>query len=154
MTDRVDEALRIAIVSHEGQKDLQGRPFILHVLRVMANVDRRDGSEEALVLAALHDVKEDGELCPDDRQIRDGFGKEVLDALNAITRGKKEGYLDYIERVSKNELATEVKLADLRDHLDPLRALRLKRTHPEKAERLHERYRRAKIILENAEMER
>jgi ppGpp synthetase/RelA/SpoT-type nucleotidyltranferase len=43
----------------------------------------------------------------------EGFSEQVIGALKAITRGEKENYWDYIRRVADNDLALEVKLADL-----------------------------------------
>ena len=47
-----------------------------------------------------------------------GFSEDVLEALIAITKTKKESYSDYIERVSKNDYATQVKIADLEHNMD------------------------------------
>lgn len=143
----IEDALRVALRAHEGQTDLQGRPYIFHVLRVMVGVERSGGSDEAVALAALHDVKEDGELMPDDGQLRDAFGARVVDALEAITKKPGEEYQPYIERVATDELAVEVKLADLEDNMDPRRTRELGRIDLRQAYRLANRYRWAKKRL-------
>jgi len=66
--------------------------------------------------AVLHDVVEDT-----DREIRDlvdrGFPKEVVTAIDYLTRRSNELYDDYIERLSLNDLARRVKIIDLRHNL-------------------------------------
>ena len=51
----IEKALQIAARAHEGQKDKDGQPYILHPLRVMNAVE----GEPAKVVAVLHDVIED-----------------------------------------------------------------------------------------------
>ena len=48
----IEEALRIAIDVHEGQKDLDGKPVILHPLAVgMAGRNRQE-----IIAGFLHDI--------------------------------------------------------------------------------------------------
>jgi hypothetical protein len=47
-----------------------------------------------------------------------GFSREVVDAVDALTRRKGESYEDFIDRVSLHALARKVKLADLADNMD------------------------------------
>lgn len=63
----------------------------------------------AFWLGLLHDTVEDGYL---PRALL-----RVCPALDAITRRDGECYQDYIDRVSANPLARQVKLADLADNL-------------------------------------
>ncbi len=48
----IEKALQIAARAHEGQKDKDGGPYILHPLRVMNAVE----GEAEKVVAILHDV--------------------------------------------------------------------------------------------------
>lgn len=41
----------------------------------------------------------------------------VVEAIDAITRRNDESYFSYIERVSKNPIAKQIKIWDLRDNL-------------------------------------
>jgi hypothetical protein len=102
-----------AIRVHADQRDKRGEPYLLHVLRVVEAV-----SDEAKVVAALHDCLEDGGAPAFNLIARLGLDQEARDTLSDLTRGE-ESYGDYIERIdtSGNEIAREVKLADLRDNL-------------------------------------
>jgi hypothetical protein len=107
----------VAIRVHAGQTDKQGEPYLLHVLRVVEAV-----SDEAKVVAALHDVVEDG---ADDwlKGWSDGLGYAEIAAVGLLTRDSATTtYATYIDRLAIAEgfaarLAREVKLADLRDNL-------------------------------------
>ena len=109
----LDKAIALAVAVHAGQLDKGGRPYILHPLRLMLRFER----EPEMIVAVLHDVVEDGEI--DEAYLRDqGFSKEVLQAIESLSRGDAEGYSQYIERVARNSIAAKVKLADLQDNLN------------------------------------
>jgi guanosine-3',5'-bis(diphosphate) 3'-pyrophosphohydrolase len=116
----IEQAVRIALEVHGGQKDKGGEPYILHVLRVMNAVP----PGELQVVAVLHDVVEDSAGNEEeyrwdlDRLKRFGFSNNVLAALESLTHLRYEPYGDYIARVARNRLARVVKIADLRDNMD------------------------------------
>ncbi|MDR6624395.1 hypothetical protein [Caulobacter segnis] len=109
----LNRAITIALAAHAGQVDKGGNPYIMHPIRVMLAVK----SEEARIVAVLHDVLED---CPDHVwMVREaGFSPKILEALDALTKQPLEPYGDFILRVGMNPLATQVKLADMRDNSD------------------------------------
>lgn len=47
-----------------------------------------------------------------------GFSEEVLDALDLMTHDKNVPYMEYVAKISENEIARTVKLADLRHNSD------------------------------------
>lgn len=113
-------ALQIAIKVHADQRDKQGEPYLLHVLRVVEAV-----SDEAKVVAALHDVAEDGgggyAGFPDDVFSRCGLAMWETFALEALTHDSADTYGEYIDKLICDRLGMDVaregKLADLRDNL-------------------------------------
>jgi len=130
----LEEAIRIALEAHRGQKDRAGAPYVLHPLRVMLRVQ----SDAERMAAALHDVVEDTAWTLDDLRAR-GFPDEVLEAVDRLTRRPGETYDALVERAAAHPVARRVKLADLEDNLD-LR--RLDGVSPDNLERLG-RYLRA-----------
>lgn len=117
--ERLAKVLMVAIRVHAGQVDKQGEPYLLHVLRVVEAV-----SDEAKVVAALHDVVEDGGPGVDALQAACALSDDEAYALVLLTRPKGQTYADYITDFTvemygslPEELAREVKLADLRDNL-------------------------------------
>jgi len=107
----IEKALQIAAKAHEGQVDKEGLPYILHPLRVMNSVE----GESARIVAVLHDVIEDTAVTEDDLR-QQGFGESVLAAVRCVTHRKGEPYADYVVRCKANEVARQVKLADLEDN--------------------------------------
>lgn len=66
---------------------------------------------------AAHDVIEDTAYTIDDLR-KMGFSEEVLDALDLMTHDKNVPYMEYVAKISENEIARTVKLADLRHNSD------------------------------------
>jgi len=112
--DLLDLARAIAKVAHGEQLDKAGDPYLGHLERVAGRC-RGVGDPLAEVLAWLHDLVEDTPLRTLD--LRHLFPPDVLDALEAITHRRPEPYVVYIERVARNPLARQVKIADLLDNL-------------------------------------
>lgn len=105
---------------HFGKVDKSGRPFIMHPIRVAAYLDA-DTSNEVVAAALMHDVVEDTTLDVDSLRVA-GYSDRIADLVDYLTRRPEETYKDYIKRVSEDSDATKIKLADLKDNMDPLRA--------------------------------
>jgi (p)ppGpp synthase/HD superfamily hydrolase len=108
----LEKAILIATTAHWGQIDKAGAPYILHPLRVMINCK----SEDEQICAVLHDVIEDTAVTFENLRV-EGFKEEIVTALDALTKRKNETYDDFINRVLQNQLACQVKLADLSDNM-------------------------------------
>lgn len=109
----LDLAICIAVKVHAGQKDKAGQPYILHPLRVMFAFR----SERERIVAVLHDAMEDGDYSLEDLR-NDNFPEDIIEAIDCLTKRENESYEEFIVRVSKNRLASRIKIADLRDNLD------------------------------------
>jgi (p)ppGpp synthase/HD superfamily hydrolase len=107
----IEKALQIAAKAHEGQRDKEGLPYILHPLRVMAAVT----GEDAQIVAVLHDVIEDTAVTADDLRAA-GFASAVVAAVERVTHRKGEPYADYVVGCKADDVARRVKLADLTDN--------------------------------------
>ena len=133
-------AISIAAAAHARQVDKSGRPYILHALRVMQRVSMHGTVAE--MIAVLHDVVEDTWVTLDLlRQM--GFSEAIIDGVDAISRRPGEEYYPYIARCAAHPIASLIKLADLADNSDPVRAF-------SGSASLHERYARARRIVEDA----
>lgn len=111
------KAYEIALAAHEGQTRWGGEPYISHPLAVSKMVM----TPEEKVVALLHDVVEDTDVTLEDLE-QHGFGDRIIRAVDALTHREGEEYYHYIERLSGNDIAIEVKLADLRHNLSDLDA--------------------------------
>ena len=117
---------------HDEIRQISGEPYMTHVYYV------RDGdkhysdirySENQRILSLLHDTieseKQDALTLADIRYLK--FDNEIVTGLDSITKREGERYLDYIERLSRNEFVRPVKIVDTRHNMkngpSPNRAL-------------------------------
>ena len=111
--DLLEKAEKLARESHQGQKDKSGADYIGHPLRVSA----RCKSPKAKIAGLLHDTIEDTDVTP--QLLKDmGFDDDIVEAVLALSRHADETYAEFIVRASQNEIAKEVKIADLEDNMD------------------------------------
>jgi len=106
-------ALQIARKAHAGQVDKAGKDYIGHPIRVAS----RCQSEDARIVALLHDTIEDTDVTPD-YLLGEGFPQRIVDGVLAVTRQTGETYDEFIDRAAKNRIGREVKIADLLDNMD------------------------------------
>lgn len=130
-------ALQIAQKAHVGQVDKAGKDYILHPITVSSYMD----TDTEKAIAYLHDVLEDTNVTADD--LRTIFSNEIVDAVIILTHRKDESYFEYIQRVSKSNLAKKIKVADLLHNLD---ITRIKEPTKSDYERL-EKYKKAILFL-------
>lgn len=110
----VERAIAIASAAHRGQKDKVGKPVILHPLQVgLVGV-----TDDERIVGFLHDVAEDTDVTLEDIRAQ-GFGGDVMDALELLTKPRGMDYDEYISRLvrSGNSLALKVKLNDLENNI-------------------------------------
>lgn len=117
----LERAIAIAAEAHAGQIDKAGKPYILHPLRVMLQLD----TEDERIVGVLHDVVED---CQSkgwtfERLSEEGFSEDIILALKSVTKEEDsldddESYMKFIMRAANNPIGRSVKMADLRDNCD------------------------------------
>ena len=115
----IEDALRLAVEAHDGQKDLDGKPVILHPLAVgIAGRNR-----EEVIAGLLHDVVEDTSFTFEDLLER-GVDEPIVEALRMLTHTKDMPYEDYVQRIAQsgNDIAIHVKYNDLCHNLKRGRA--------------------------------
>lgn len=107
----LERAIAVAARAFDGRVDRQGEPYIAHAVRVTLDV----GTDDERVVAMLHDVFEWGTVTL--RQFHaQKFPKRIVDAVDALTKRRGESIAEHVERVRASELASAVKIADLRDN--------------------------------------
>lgn len=117
LTDRLAQALALAIEAHDGQKrkgtDI---PYIAHPMAVAAIALEHGADEEQAMAALLHDAVEDGGAAYAAR-IRQNFGDRVADIVAGCTDGvpdaqgekepwkvRKDRYLAHLPEASDDVL--------------------------------------------------
>ena len=122
MTTPYRVAQTLATVLLADKVDKAGRPAIHHARAVRERLEEASDADPVAAVAWLHDLIEDTPLSLADLTVF-GFSPGVVAAVDSLTRRKGEVYADYIDRVSLDPVATEVKIADLLDHLSDQSAI-------------------------------
>ncbi|MCT7371964.1 HD domain-containing protein [Mycolicibacterium llatzerense] len=125
-------ALEIAHRAHAVQRDKAGEPYIGHLRRVAGYVDPHNVKAKAA--AWLHDIKEDQGYADRDL-IEAGLPRDVVEVVDLMTRKLDQDPADYYAAIRANDLAREVKLADLADNTDPRRLAKLPAQRQDKLRR-------------------
>lgn len=112
---RVRRAFETAQKVHAGQVDKGGVDYINHPLTVADSVSE---DISAIIVALLHDTIEDSAKTFDELREEIPLTAEELQALKLLTHDKKIPYLEYVAQIKSNELATKVKIADLKHNSD------------------------------------
>ena len=124
-----ETALEIALNAHKGQVDKNGVSYILHPMAVAAQLD----TLELKTIAILHDTIEDTDVTAE-YLLKRGIPKNIVEAVQLLSKPKDEEYESYLKRVKANPLAKQVKLADLANNTDPKRASGLNEARKKKYE--------------------
>lgn len=135
----LEKCIAFAVDAHKGQIDKYGRPYILHPLHLMSQMD----TEEEMMTAVLHDVVEDTDYTLADLRDLD-LPEAVVQAVGLLTHDKKAtSYDEYVRRLKPDDIARKVKMADLEHNMD---VRRLHEVREKDAARL-EKYRKAWAYL-------
>ena len=108
-TKKTKKAMKIMYKKHRNQVDRSDLPYIFHPWHVAEN----QPDETRTIVALLHDVVEDTDMTFEDLE-KEGFSEEVIEALKLLTHTSDMDYFEYVERISNNPIALDVKLADLK----------------------------------------
>ena len=113
-TEQLNKAIVLAVKAHENQLDTNnGRPYIEHPFRVM----NAGHTIQEKIVGILHDVVEDTTWTLD-KLAQEGFSREIISGVDAMTRRDNESYDAYIRRLADDPVAVRVKLNDLTDNMD------------------------------------
>ncbi len=126
---RVVRAFCFAAWAHRGQKDMEGRPYLLHLVTVAWVSYGMTGSAETAVVGLLHDYVEDVDPLYGLETLRHKFGWQTAAAVKLLTKERGVCYDRYIERLCRmpqhawtaSSVASEVKIADLLHNTRPAR---------------------------------
>ncbi len=140
-SEMVKKAVNIMFEAHKEDVDKGGYPYVFHPFYLATKVE---GENETCV-ALLHDVIEDhGDKYSFEYLEKEGFNKEIIEALRLLTHKKDVPYIEYIAKISKNNVAKVVKIEDLKHNLD------IRRTSGEKVKK-YDIYVKALEFLEKGE---
>lgn len=132
---------RFAEIQLGASKDKSGRLIIYHCLRVLDIVNELYHYNDPFrdKVALLHEVIEDGGVTYE--RLNELFGRDIADAVEAISRRNKEDYMEYIRRCAQNSTALEVKIADLKHNMDITHLDKLTNEDLKRLKKYHKAYR-------------
>lgn len=107
---KVELAKKLSKESHEGQKYGSHDYFDFHIKGVVNSLVEHQFSHTYIIAAYLHDAVEDTPLTLN--KIESLFGKEIADAVDALTKRENETREEYLIRCRVNHIARIVKLHD------------------------------------------
>ena len=113
MEEELKIAEQIAREVHKGQKRPIGNDDYIKHPEEVANSFEDIGYK---IVAWLHDVLEDSDLTFGDL-IEKGISHHLAQSVDYLTRKKDQNYKDYILQIKEDEIATKVKIADLKHNL-------------------------------------
>lgn len=116
----LSKAMEVAKEAFEEKMGKQSQPYLDHAMRVADKMD----TEVEKTVAMLHDVVEDTEVSLHELK-EQGFPREVLEAVEILTKHANMTYFDYIDDIHCNELATKVKIAEIEDNKDIARVKKM-----------------------------
>ena len=144
-TDMTKKAMKYMFEHQKNQFDKSGVPYVFHPFTVAFDLK----TEDECVVALLHDIVEDTSVTFEDLE-NEGFSSLVIETLKLLTHSDDEDYFEYINRISKNKLATSVKIQDLKHNMQDGRLNEV----TEKDILRKEKYQRALDILKGVNYER
>ncbi|MFK0142523.1 HD domain-containing protein [Streptomyces murinus] len=137
----VDDVRALAELAHAGQVDKIGTAYFTHVQAVADGL--APFGDDLVMAGLLHDVVEDTDWTAE-RLLAARVPARVVAIVEAVTNQDGVPYEDKIRRITRDPLATLVKIADNAHNSRPDRAAQLP---PAKRERLAAKYRAARAEL-------
>ncbi|MBY4730785.1 hypothetical protein K6V90_09595 [Cupriavidus pauculus] len=135
--EMLSKMLLLVTQQFDGKYDKSGKPYVLHLLKVMHYTKTED--EELQCIALGHDLLEDTSVTPIDlRSMR--FSERVISAIINLTKLKDETEDEYLGRVMRSRDSIIVKLADLRHNSDIRRLKGLQEKDFERMQKYHRMY--------------
>ena len=144
-TDLTKKAMKYMYEHQKNQYDKSGIAYVFHPFSVAYNSEK----EDECVIALLHDIVEDTSVTFEDLE-NEGFSNVIIDTLKLLTHRENEDYFEYIDRISKNKLATKVKINDLIHNMQDGRLDVVTEADIERKEK----YKKALAILKGVDYER
>ncbi len=133
----LDKAYEVALKAHEGERRMNGDPYIVHPLAVAEAVQSWGLDEDSVAAALLHDVVEDSSITIED--IRKEFGDEIAFLVQGLTKLQNiaipknqdaENLRKFIIAFSEDLRVLIIKLADRLHNMRTLQFLPEERQKP------------------------
>ena len=110
---QVQLAIQLATKYHKGQKRIKSNlDYITHPLTVADKFKNKDYK----IVAIFHDIIEDTKMTLKKLE-KLGFNKNLITAIDLLTKKKGQDYLNYLIKLKKNKIARKIKIEDIKHNL-------------------------------------
>lgn len=137
--------IKLAATHHMKQFDKGGRPYVLHVLKVMHYLKDKD-DDELNCIAVGHDLVEDTPVKPIDLE-RLGMSNRVISGIARLTKVNGQTHDEYLKGILESYDACRVKLADLRHNTDIRRLKGLRPKDLQRIQKYHKMHMQIKDMI-------
>lgn len=137
--------IKLAAEYHLEQFDKGGRPYVLHVLKVMHYLKDKD-DDELNCMAVGHDIIEDTPLRDNDLECM-GFSWRVIDGISRLTKVEGQTHDQYLKGVLESYDSCRVKLADLRHNTDIRRLKGVSEKDLQRMQKYHKMHNQIKEMI-------
>lgn len=141
----LSKAIELAGALHYDQFDKGGKPYVLHVLKVMHYLKSDDYQLNSI--AALHDSVEDTSLTFEGME-KMGFSARVIQGIGRLTKQRGHSHNEYLRGVLQSKDACQVKLCDLRHNTDIRRLKGLREKDFTRMKKYHKMHMQIKSMLQ------
>lgn len=112
----VESALSLVSWAFEGKPDKGGESYINHLIHVWQAVKNLGYDKNFQLVAILHDILEDTKISY--TFLVEEYGVMVAQSVLYLTKSKDRTLEEYTVNLSKDKIATVVKIEDLKHNLD------------------------------------
>lgn len=127
--DKIKKAEQFARKAHKGQKQVTGRPYVDHAIKVASLLKKWKQDDEVICAGLLHDVVEDCNVSL--KEIKDKFGKRVaylVDAMSVVRIKKRKKdmgatYKKFARSAKKEPSLAYIKTADMLSNIPNIHEL-------------------------------
>ncbi|AIA64641.1 putative metal dependent phosphohydrolase [Cronobacter phage CR8] len=138
--------IKLAATHHMKQFDKGGRPYVLHVLKVMHYL--KDKDDDLLnCMAVGHDLLEDTPVQAIDLE-RLGISTRVIQGITVLTKVPNQSHTEYLRGILLSYDACRVKLADLRHNTDIRRLKGLREKDLQRMAKYHTMHTQIKDMIQ------
>lgn len=138
--------IKLAAEHHQDQFDKGGRPYVLHVLKVMHYLKEKD-DDLLNCIAVGHDLVEDTTVTFGDL-IQQGISSRVIGGISRLTKVEGQSHDDYLRGILESHDACRVKLADLRHNTDIRRLKGLREKDLKRMQKYHKMHMQIKSMIQ------
>ena len=114
----IEEYEKFIKKKHEGQKRKRGTQYYFHPIEVAKKLKEKGFNETYQITGLFHDLLEDTKTTYN--ELLEISNKEIADAVVLLTKQKNYNMEEYIDNISKNQIAKMVKLADRIHNLEEI----------------------------------